>query len=197
MKMFTVLIAVLVAQRLWEMAVSQRNQSWALSRGGIETGQGQYPVVVALHVLFFLSLVAEHHFLPRGWDPLWLFWFGLLVSSQLLRVWCVASLGRFWNTRIIVIPGERPVLKGPYSFIRHPNYLAVAVEILAIPMLCGAYLTAGVFSILNAFVLWWMIREEERALDLLDGGELRRLPRFIPGAGVKSRLRAGGNGGCG
>jgi methyltransferase len=89
------------------------------------------------------------------------------------------------------------VLKGPYSFIRHPNYLAVAVEILAIPMLCGAYLTAGVFSILNAFVLWWMIREEERALDLLDGGELRRLPRFIPGAGVKSRLRAGGNGGCG
>jgi len=166
-------------------------------RGGIEAGHGHYPVVVALHVLFFLSLVAERHFLPKGWDPLWPFWLVILILSQLLRAWCILSLGRFWTTKIIVIPGERPVLKGPYRFIRHPNYVAVLVEILAIPILCGAYVTAGVFSILNALVLWWRIREEERALALLEGSDLRRLPRFIPRMGAKSRLRTGNNGECG
>jgi len=195
-KMFTVLITFLVVQRLSELVVSKRNQRWALSRGGIEAGHGHYPVVVALHVLFFLSLVAERHFLPKGWDPLWPFWLGILILSQLLRAWCILSLGRFWTTKIIVIPGERPVLKGPYRFIRHPTYVAVLVEILAIPILCGAYVTAAVFSILNSLVLWWRIREEERALALLEGNDLRRLPRFIPGVGAKSRLRAGGNGGC-
>jgi methyltransferase len=180
-EMFAVLITLLVAQRLSELAVSKRNRRWAMSRGGIEAGRGQYPVVVALHVLFFLSLVAERHFLPRGWSPIWPFWLGVLIVSQLLRAWSMLSLGPFWNTGIIVIPGERPVLKGPYRYIRHPNYVAVVVEILAIPMLCGAYLTATVFSLLNALVLFWRIREEERALDLMEGSELRRLPRFIPG----------------
>jgi methyltransferase len=179
--MFTVLITFLVAQRLSELAVSRRNRQWAMSRGGIEAGRGQYPVVVALHALFFLSLVAEHRFLPRDWSPIWPFWLGVLIVSQLLRAWSMLSLGRYWNSRVIVIPGERPVLKGPYRFIRHPNYVAVVVEILAIPTLCGAYLTAAVFSVLNALVLFWRIREEERALDLMEGSELGRLPRFIPG----------------
>lgn len=178
--MFTALITLLVAQRLSELVISNRNQHWALSRGGIETGQGQYRVVVALHVLFFLSLVAERLLVQRGWNPIWPFWLGALIVAQLLRAWSMLSLGRFWNTRIVVIPGERPVLKGPYRFVRHPNYVAVAIEILAIPILCGAYVTAATFGVLNALVLYWRIREEERALDLMGGSELRRLPRFIP-----------------
>lgn len=179
-EMFIVLIIFLVAQRVSELVVSERNQRWAMSRGGIETGRGQYSVIVILHALFLLSLVLERQYLPRGWDPLWPFWLGILILSQLLRAWSELSLGRSWNTRIIVIPGARPVLKGPYRFIRHPNYVAVVIEILAIPMLCGAYLTAGAFSVLNAVVLYWRIREEERALDLLEGDALRRLPRFMP-----------------
>ncbi len=178
MNMFTVLMILLVAQRLSELVISRRNQKWALSRGGIEAAGAQYPVVVALHVLFFVSLVAEHCLLPRDWNAMWPFWLGLLILSQLLRAWSMLALGRFWSTRIIVIPGERPVLEGPYRFIRHPNYVAVAIEVLAIPILCGAYITAAVFSVLNAFVLWWRIREEEHALELLEGSELRRLPRF-------------------
>ncbi len=180
MNMFTVLMTFLVAQRLSELVVSNKNRRWALSRGGIERDQRRYPVVVGLHVLFFVSLVAEHHFLPRGWGRMWPFWLGLLILSQILRAWSTFSLGRFWNTRIIVIPGQHPVMRGPYRFIRHPNYVAVMVEALAIPVLCGAYLTAGIFSVLNALVLWCRIREEEGALDLLEGSELRQLPRFIP-----------------
>lgn len=178
--MFNVLLAFLVAQRLSELVVSIRNKRWAISQSGIETGRRQYPVIVVLHALFFVSLVFEHYYLPGEWNPLWPFWLGVVALSQLLRAWTMFSLGRFWNTGIIVIPGAPPVLRGPYRFIRHPNYLAVAIEILAIPILCGAYLTAAVFGPLNLMALCWRIREEERALDLLDGDALKRLPRFIP-----------------
>jgi len=178
--MFTALMFLLVAQRLSELVFSRRNRRWAISRGGIERGQTQYPFMVVLHTLFFISIVLEHHYLPRGWSPHWFVWLSLVILSQLLRGWSALSLGRFWNTRIIVIPGSQPVLKGPYRFVRHPNYLAVVIEMLAIPILCGAYITAAVFSILNAIALYWRIREEERALDLLGGSALQRLPRLIP-----------------
>ncbi len=192
-EMFTILITFLVAQRLLELAVSRRNRRWAMSRGGIEAGGGEYPVMVALHVFFFVSLVLEHRYLSKGWNSLWPFWLSLVILAQLLRAWSAFSLGRFWNTGIIVIPGERPVLKGPYRFVRHPNYVAVVIEVLAIPVLCGAYLTAGAFSVLNALVLYWRIRSEERALDLMDGSALHRLPRFIPVPRPKPGRQAGGD----
>jgi methyltransferase len=186
--MFTALMILLVAQRLSELVFSIRNRRWAISRGGIERGQVQYRFMVALHTLFFISIILEHHYLPRGWNPDWPVWLSIVILSQLLRGWSALSLGRFWNTRIIVIPGTRPVLKGPYRFVRHPNYLAVVIEMLAIPILCGAYITAAVFSILNAIALYWRIREEERALDLLGESALQQLPRFIPGgSGVGPR----------
>lgn len=178
--MFTVLMILLVAQRLSELVFSARNRRWAVSRGGIERGQGQYPFMVALHTLFFISILLEHHYLVRGWNPYWAVWLSLVILSQGLRGWSALSLGRFWNTRIIVIPGARPVLNGPYRFVRHPNYLAVVIEMLAIPILCGAYIAATVFSILNAIALYWRIREEEQALDLMGGNALQQLPRLIP-----------------
>jgi methyltransferase len=192
--MFPTLMIFLVAERLAELMLAERNRRWAVSRGGVETGKNQYIIVVMLHVFFLLSLVAEHHFLSRNWNPLWPLWLVIIILSQALRMWAILSLGYLWNTRIIVIPGARPVVAGPYKFIRHPNYVAVAIEILVIPVLCGAYLTAAVFSFLNAIALYWRIREEERALELLEGSDFRFLPRFIPGVGLKSDLRTAGNG---
>ncbi len=119
-------------------------------------------------------------YLARGWNPLWPVWLALLVLAQALRAWAIASLGRFWNTRIVVVPGFRPVVRGPYRFIRHPNYLAVVIEIFAVSVLCGAYLTALVFSALNAVVLHIRIREEEQALAEVAGADLGALPRFVP-----------------
>jgi methyltransferase len=191
--MFTVLMILLMAERLSELVFSRRNRRWAISRGGIERGQIHYPFMVALHTLFFISIIVEHNYLSRGWNPHWPAWLSLVILSQLLRGWAALSLGRLWNTRIIVIPGTRPVLKGPYRFVRHPNYLAVVVEMFAIPILCGAYITATVFSILNAIALYWRIREEERALDLLGGSALQHLPRLIPDMRKLFHERAGGS----
>jgi len=100
--------------------------------------------------------------------------------AQALRVWAILSLGRRWNTRIIVIPGLKPVARGPYRYIRHPNYVAIAVELIAIPMMCGAYRTAALFSALNALLLRIRIREEEKALERAAGADLGRVPRFLP-----------------
>ena len=178
---FAALVGVLLAERALEFILAERNRRWARSRGGQESGQRHYPIIVGMHALFYASLVLERYSLSRGWTPLWPVWLALLALGQGLRVWAIASLGRFWNTRIIVIPGLRPVTRGPYRFIRHPNYLVVAIEVFVVPVLCGAYLTALVFSAANAVVLHIRIREEEQALLRAAGADLRALPRFIPG----------------
>jgi methyltransferase len=119
---------------------------------------------VALHVLFFLSLVLEYRFLSSGWKVLWPAWLTLFLAAQALRLWVMASLGRFWTTRIIVVPGSARIAAGPYSNLRHPNYIVVAIEVMVVPVMCGAYMTAVVFSILNIILLRIRIREEESAL---------------------------------
>lgn len=178
--MFTAYVGLLLLQRGIELVISHRNQKWLRRRGAVEYGRRHYPAIVGLHALFYASLVLERSFLARSWDPLWPFWLALLIFLQLVRVWLMAVLGRFWNTRILVIPGQQPVSKGPYRFVRHPNYAVVALEILAVAMTCGAYITAVAFSLLNALVLRVRIREEEAALRLSGVAELERLPRFIP-----------------
>jgi methyltransferase len=146
----------------------------------VEFGTRHYPAVIAVHIFFYVSLVIEWRMGSRSWSALWPVWLGLSAASQVLRAWVILSLGRFWNTRIIVIPGENPVSRGPYRFVRHPNYVVVIVEMLAIPMLCGAYITAAVFSLANAWILSRRIPEEERALEQASGRPLPRLPRFLP-----------------
>jgi methyltransferase len=177
---FAILISFLALQRIGELLLAERNRRWARTRGGVEFGTGHYPVVVLIHVLFYVSLVVEWLLGPRSWSDLWPVWLGLLIASQILRAWVILSLGRFWNTRIIVIPGENPVARGPYRFVRHPNYVVVMAEMLAIPMLCGAYFTAGIFSLANAWILSRRIPEEERALEKASGRPLPKLPRFLP-----------------
>lgn len=181
--MFAALVILLLAQRAVELILSRFNQRWALARGGRESGRSHYPVIVGMHSLFYVALVLERVCFRREWSTYWAFWLGVLALSQVLRIWAVVSLGRLWNTRIIVIPGSRPSLKGPYRYIRHPNYLVVVAEILAVPMLVGAYLTALIFSVANVLILTVRIREEEKALEGIGAAKLSHLPRFIPRLG--------------
>jgi methyltransferase len=157
------LLALVAVERLFEMAVSRRNAARALARGGREYGRDHFPWMVVLHSGFFVSCAVESAWRQfpgaLGWIAL-----AVVVVAQALRYWAVSSLGDRWNTRVIVVPGEPPVEAGPYRFLRHPNYLAVVVEIVAVPLVYGCWMTAIVFSILNAALLRVRIRVEEAAL---------------------------------
>jgi len=166
--MFAIFLAAILFMRGVELWIARRNRQWLLRRGAVEYGRRHYPVIVGMHVVFYVSLVSERVILSRPWDPLWPAWLALLLSAGIVRAWLMTALGRFWNTRILIVPGSQPIRSGPYRFVRHPNYIVVAVEILAIAMICGAYITAAVFSILNALVLRVRVREEERALRTLE-----------------------------
>lgn len=159
------LIGLVVIQRLFELRLASRNAARAIARGATESGSGHYPVMVTLHALFLLSAVAEPFFLERPFVPgLAAAMVTLLALATALRYWAIKSLGERWTTRIFFVPGDRIITNGPYRFLRHPNYLAVVVEIFALPLVHSAYWTAMVFSISNFFMLRHRIRIEERAL---------------------------------
>ncbi|MGN6250296.1 MAG: isoprenylcysteine carboxyl methyltransferase family protein [Marmoricola sp.] len=165
---FTLLVLAVACERLAELVVSKRNARWSRERGGVETGQGHYPVMVVLHTGLLAGALAEvwlrkPAFVPAlGWVML-----ALVVASQALRWWCIATLGPRWNTRVIVVRGLAPVTAGPYRFLPHPNYVAVVVEGFALPLVHTAWITALVFSACNAMLLWWRIRVEDAALATL------------------------------
>jgi methyltransferase len=157
-------VCLVALQRLLELAYSRRNERRLRARGAVERGAGHYPLMVGLHVLWLVSTLAEG--LLRGpeipaWWPLPLAAF-LLV--QPLRYWAIVSLGTNWTTRVLVVPGVKLVKGGPYRYLPHPNYVVVAVEVLTFPLIFGAWITALVFSVLNATILFVRIRTENRAL---------------------------------
>jgi methyltransferase len=162
---YTLFVLAVGAERLVEMAVSQRNLAWAYARGGQEHGRGHYPAMVALHVALLAGCVVEVWAFDRPFLPLlgWLM-VAVVLATQALRWWCISTLGRRWNTRIVVIPGLPLVDRGPYRWLRHPNYVAVVVEGIALPMVHTAWITAVTFTVLNAFLLRVRIRAEEDAL---------------------------------
>jgi methyltransferase len=164
---YTVLITLVAVQRLWELEVSRRNEKYLRSLGGKELGAGHYPWMVALHTAFLLSCVAEVWLLNRPWRPLVaLVSMLVLIAALGLRWWALRTLGDRWTTRVVVVPGERLISSGPYRWLRHPNYLAVVLEIVAIPMVHCAWLTAVTFSLANIAILKTRIGVEERALEL-------------------------------
>ncbi|MFV0138070.1 isoprenylcysteine carboxyl methyltransferase family protein [Streptomyces sp. HMX87] len=162
---YSLLLLAVAAERVAELVVARRNAAWTLARAGVEYGRGHYPVMVALHtgllVCCLLEPVLAHRpFLPAlGWPML-----ALAVLAQVLRWWCITTLGPYWNTRVIVVPGARLVGAGPYRFLRHPNYVAVVVEIAALPLVHSAWLTAAVFTLANAALLTVRVRCENTAL---------------------------------
>ncbi|MGL5817831.1 MAG: isoprenylcysteine carboxyl methyltransferase family protein [Phycicoccus sp.] len=165
---FTVLVVVVAVERLAELVVSRRNTAWSLQRGGVEHGRGHYPVMVAIHTGFLVAMLAEAWVRRPEVSPA-LAWsmLALVVLAQLLRWWCVVTLGRRWSTRVVVVPGLPPVRGGPYRFLAHPNYLAVVVEGVALPLVHGAWITASVFTAANLALLAVRIRVEDAALATL------------------------------
>ncbi|CAN5158071.1 isoprenylcysteine carboxyl methyltransferase family protein [soil metagenome] len=169
--LFTLLIAAVGVERLAELVVSQRNAAWASERGGVETGSGHYPFMVVLHTGFLVGALVEVWVRRPDVAPLLAgSMLVLAVAGQALRWWCIRTLGPRWNTRVIVVPGLPLVGGGPYRFFRHPNYVAVVVEGIALPLVGGAWITALVFTVLNAALLRVRIRTEERALDTAPAG---------------------------
>ncbi len=161
---FFIFVCFLVAQRLAELLLARRNETYLVGEGGVEIDKRGYTLIVLMHVGFFVSLIAEKLELERPISPLWIPLAALFGLAQILRYWAIATLGRRWNTKIIVLPGARLIHRGPYRYLNHPNYLAVAVEILTIPLIFSCYYTALVFNILNALLLRRRIRIEEGAL---------------------------------
>ena len=165
MQMYYLFILLIGAERVVELAVSRRNARWSFANGGREFGRGHYPAMVSMHALLLVSCIVEVATAHRPFIP-WVGWpmVALVAASTGIRWWCVATLGRHWNPRLIVIPGAQLVMRGPYRWIHHPNYTAVAVEVAALPLVHSAWLTAIVFSIANALVLRVRIRSENLAL---------------------------------
>ena len=166
---FTVFVLLVGLERLAELVVSTRNARWSFARAGVEYGQGHYPVMVVLHTGLLVAALAEA-WLVRPTVPLALAasMVGLVLASQALRWWCVTTLGKQWNTRVIVVPSLTPVARGPYRVMAHPNYVAVVVEIFALPLVHAAWITAAVFTVLNAILLTLRIRVENAALATLE-----------------------------
>jgi methyltransferase len=164
---YLVVVGLVVLERFAELVVSQRNVAWAKARGGVEHGHGHYLPMVLLHTGFLIAcvaevLIADRPFIPALGVPMLV----VLVAAQLLRWWCIGTLGRRWSTRVVVLPGEPLVAHGPYRWLSHPNYVAVVAEGLALPLLHTAWVTALAFTLLNAvLLLGFRLPVERRALD--------------------------------
>ncbi len=162
---YLLLLLAVGLERVAELLVARRNARWALAHGGKEFGRNHYPVMVVLHTALLVGCAAEVWALHRPFVG-WLGWPMLAVAglSQGLRWWCIATLGRRWNTRVIVLPDAALVRRGPYRWLHHPNYVAVVAEGLALPLIHGAWLTAVIFTLANALLLWLRITVENSAL---------------------------------
>ena len=163
--LFTLLVALVALGRGVELLVAERHRRRLLARGAVEAGAGHYPWMVALHATWLVAAPAEVWLLGRPFLPALAFpMLALFLLATALRWWVIAILGDRWTTRILVPPGEPLVTGGPYRFFRHPNYLAVVVELAALPLVHTAWLTALLASAANAALLAVRITVEERAL---------------------------------
>jgi methyltransferase len=179
-------LGLLALERGIELVVSSRNARRLLARGGIESGQGHYRPMVIFHAAFLVACAAEAWTHPEPPPGVAFVALAGALLAQGLRWWAVATLGERWSTRVIVLPGAAPVTGGPYRYLRHPNYLAVALEIALVPLAFGSWRSALAFSAGNAALLAVRIRAEERALG--EGwsrafrGRRRLMPGGIPGS---------------
>lgn len=161
---FVIIITFVIGQRIVELIVAKRNERWARQNGAIEYGANHYKYIVSLHMLFFLSMTIEYTLYPILIEG-WYFFFSSFMLAQGLRIWSLVSLGKHWNTKILIIPQSVQVTKGPYRFMKHPNYVVVAIELFTLPMIFGAFVTAILFSLLNFIVIYFIrIPKEEVAL---------------------------------
>ena len=165
MQIYYTLIAVIIVERIFELAVSQRHAGASLAQGGIEYGQGHFPVMVVLHVGLILGCIVEPIVTRAPFSPALAYpMIVVVIMANVLRWWCIATLGPRWSARVIVIPGRPLVRDGPYRWFAHPNYVAVVAEGAALPLAGSAWITALTFTALNAWLLTVRLRCETRAL---------------------------------
>lgn len=159
------IIAFTVIERLVELIVSQRNAAWSFARGGREIGADHYKWMVMLHTSYLFACVIEPLVFDRQVnDVIATFFMVVVILTQLLRWWVILTLGHQWNTRVIIVPGLARVKRGPFLWFDHPNYLAVIVELAALPLIHGAWLTSVIYSALNLWLLKVRISIENKAL---------------------------------
>ncbi len=157
--------ALVVVQRIAELRLARANERWARAHGAVEHGAGHYPAFFVLHAGWLLGWIVEAWSRGPAFDPLWPVWLVAFALAEALRYWAIGSLGTRWNTRILVLPGRPLVGRGPYRYLRHPNYIAVAVELASVPLIFGAWGTALVATAANAALLLGVrIPAEDRAL---------------------------------
>jgi methyltransferase len=162
---FLIVFVSVLLQRMLELGLAKRNARYIRSVGGYEVGAEHYKYIVGLHVLFFVSLAVEVRAGEQVLSGWWWLPFSLFLAAQFVRYWCIRTLGPHWNTRIFVLPGAPLVARGPYRYLRHPNYWVVVVELATLPLTFSAYYTALVFSFCNLWLLWRVrIPLEEKAL---------------------------------
>jgi len=155
-----IVVALVAAQRMAELAYAAHNTRALLVRGGVETGRGHYPLFPVLHAAWLVALLL---FVPAHAAIAW-GWLAVFLVLQALRLWVIVSLGAYWTTRVITLPGAPLIRHGPYRFLRHPNYVVVAGEIAVLPLALGAWPIALIFSLFNLALVAWRIRVEEQAL---------------------------------
>lgn len=161
---FILFISFVVLLRIGELLLSKSNEKWLLQNGAVEYGQKHYPFIVALHVLFIVSLIFEYSMQPNPAFNLFFIIFYLVLIA--FKAWVILSLGKFWNTRIYHIQNIPLVKKGLYRYIKHPNYLIVVAEIIVIPLIFNLYYTTTTFTLLNSAMLFIRIKEENTALQI-------------------------------
>jgi len=162
---FYIIILFIIGQRVIELFIASKNEQWMRKRGGIEVGSEHYKFFVLLHIVFFIFLMIEVNVLDVQTGVTFnIYFFFVFLLAQLGRVWCMLSLGRFWNTKIIVMPKVVLIKKGPYKYVKHPNYVIVFIELFVIPSMFGAYKTAIIFPALHFLLLTVRIPSEDRAL---------------------------------
>ena len=164
MTAFSIFLIFIILQRIAELLLARRNEKILKAQGAIEYDKNGYRVIAAMHVVFFISLICEKVFFQRTLNTYWIVFVVLFVGAQVLRYWAIKTLGVYWNTKILVLPNHRLVNTGPYKYLRHPNYIAVIVEIAVIPLIFSCYLTACIFSVINFILLRRRIKIEENAL---------------------------------
>ena len=185
--LYTGLVALAAIERLFELRIAGRNRRRLLAQGAVEVGAGHYPWMVLLHTLWLFACPLEVWLCGRPFLPvLAAVALAGFLGSMALRYWVIATLAGRWTTRVLVLSGAAPITSGPYRFTRHPNYLAVIVEIASLPLIHTAWITALVFSLADAFLLRVRIRTEERALSEVSpyAAVFAGRPRFLPGKGT-------------
>lgn len=148
-----IMVIVIAVQRISELIISRRNYRWAMERGGVESGQGHYWMFFMLHIGWLAGVIVEASARNGALSDLYVIPLAGYLLAQVVRYWAIATLGKQWNTRIVVIPGMSVVTRGPYRWLHHPNYVAVALELLCVPLMFDAWITAIAASIVNAVVL--------------------------------------------